>query len=1053
MTSFLVHGLWLKSSGLHLWIEQVEGHKVVLFDALPPDVLPPALETILRDKVFRHRVKTTLMTPKGRVVSLSVPTASFTPEQAVRVLAQLATINSTTATQEQLMTIGADLQWLVHMYQGLLRMVRAGRVLLKMSFADGQWWPNWQLSTGLGERGWIAQMTAAAPGILIKNGGQTVAEDIADELTHWIANSLLSGLRNSPRATKWHDFSRALLDSTPLRRGSAQLVGALNDWKNSITTIDIQLVLIVEEPPTDHKQTHSGHNADDEVVFSTDPADAIWPIRVQVRSGVDSPLPIKKTMIDRATWMRLEALLKEAILVAPEIDPQRSVPSNHPAAHTMARYSLEQMDSAGEWDAYVSTAELIDFVAKTDALARRGIMVMLPKTWGKPPTTARLVVDEPSDNVTGARIGLDQIVEYNWRVSIGDVELNDEEMRQLVQSKSGLIQLRGQWVMADAATAKRVGEYMTELAATSRKKRRKELDQAMMQAALAKANNQPDWQELAAYADELAERFNNEYASFGEVSLADLREIALKALEEEPIEFTGSSWQASMMGGIHDLPAPEPVEIPDSVHAELRDYQRRGVDWLAWMSAQNLGAVLADDMGLGKTLQLLTLEAVERTAKISADKHTHSKPTLVVAPTSVVGNWAREAGKFVPDLRILVHHGGNRNHGEKLMQQIENHDIVITSYGTIQRDHKQLAAIEWERVVLDEAQQIKNSSTKVSKAVRSVPSRHRIALTGTPVENRLSEMRSILDFCNPGVLGSATFFRHHFAKAIEREHDEVMTERLRRFTAPFILRRLKSDPTITVNLPDKTETILTVDMTPEQAALYTAYVEGVKQQLEQAQGIAKRGVVLAALTKIKQICNHPAHFLGDGSALTIKGKHRSGKVEELMRLINDAQEVDDRILVFTQYRAFGDLLAQYLSEYFGQKIPFLHGGVSKTGRDRMVEKFQNEADSPVMVLSLKAGGTGLNLTAANIVVHMDRWWNPAVENQATDRAYRIGQNRNVQVYKMITAGTMEESIQDILDGKTELASAIVGEGEGWITELSTQELAMLMSYKGRDAHD
>lgn len=277
-----------------------------------------------------------------------------------------------------------------------------------------------------------------------------------------------------------------------------------------------------------------------------------------------------------------------------------------------------------------------------------------------------------------------------------------------------------------------------------------------------------------------------------------------------------------------------------------------------------------------------------------------------------------------------------------------------------------------------------------------------------------------------------------------------MTERLRALTAPFILRRLKTDSAIVDDLPEKTETVVTVDMTSEQAALYKAYVDSVKTQLDQAEGMNKRGLVLSALTKIKQICNHPAHFLGDGSAMTIKGKHRSGKVAELMNLINDAVDSDQKLLIFTQYRAFGDLLVPYLSDYFGTTIPFLHGGVSKTGRDRMVEEFQTPDGPPAMILSLKAGGTGLNLTNASIVVHMDRWWNPAVENQATDRAFRIGQRKDVTVYKMITAGTLEESIQDILDGKTQLASAVVSEGEGWLTELSAEELAMLMSYRGRE---
>jgi len=397
-----------------------------------------------------------------------------------------------------------------------------------------------------------------------------------------------------------------------------------------------------------------------------------------------------------------------------------------------------------------------------------------------------------------------------------------------------------------------------------------------------------------------------------------------------------------------------------------------------------------------------------------------------------------------------VPRGGGGRGGEKFLEAAGKADLVITTYGTVSRDFNLLGEVSWQRVVLDEAQAIKNSATRSSKAVRSLPSEHRVALTGTPVENRLSEMRSILDFCNPGILGTASFFRNHFAKAIERNNDEEMSERLRALTAPLILRRVKTDPNIIDDLPEKSEQILTVSMTTEQAALYKALVNEVKKSLEDATGISKRGIVLASLTRIKQICNHPAHYLGDDSPVVIKGKHRSGKVKELMRIVDAATESGERLLIFTQYKAFGDILQPYLSEQLGHEIPFLHGGVTKNKRDQMVEDFQADDGPQAMILSLKAGGTGLNLTAASIVVHMDRWWNPAVENQATDRAFRIGQRRNVQVYKMITAGTLEESIQDILDGKTQLAGAVVGEGEGWLTELEPDQLAELMSYRGKE---
>lgn len=1029
MSTHLLHALWLKNSGLHLWIEQVEGHKIVLSDAVPDNTFPDSVATLIRGKRFTHQVKTKLLTPKGREVTLQLPTIAFTPEQAVRVLSQIAAITPMMASSAQRATLAPDLMWMVRLYQGLEQFVRAGRLTIKLGYADHQWWPTWQLSSGLQERGWIAQMTAAAPGVLIANAGSSVAEDIADELPHWIANSLLQDLLDTPRSSEWHSFPEALMRSTPLRRGTAQLVSALNEWRDSMTSVNVQLVFIVEESSKDREDR-------------IDPADMLWPIRVRVRSGVDSPQPIMLSHYDSATKERLKALRREAILVAPILEKQGTDSNVTPTQ----LFELQREEGAGDWDCYVTTDQLVDFIG--DAAARlksRGFNVLLPRSWDQQETKAHLRLSDPAEASTQATIGLDKIVDYDWHMSVGDIELTEAEMVELVRSKSGLIHLRGEWVMADTAAIRRIGDYMKDVAAQSRKRKKQALDTAVMEAELAKANDDPRWPMLEARAEKLAEEFNNEFAEFGQVTLAELRELALKAQENEPIAYTGSPWHASLAGGSmgKDSPAPQRVSIPDTVHADLREYQRRGVDWLYWMAHNHLGAVLADDMGLGKTLQLLSLEAVERSEQ-------QRGPTLVIAPTSVVGNWSREAHKFVPTMRVAVHHGTSRKADDEFIQLAQSRDVIVTSYGTAARDFELLGKITWRRVVLDEAQHIKNSATKVSKAVRSLPSEHRVALTGTPVENRLSEMRSILDFCNPGVLGSASFFRNHFARAIEREHDEDMTERLRALTAPFILRRLKTDSAIVDDLPAKTETVVTVDMTSEQAALYKAYVDSVKTQLDQAEGMNKRGLVLAALTKIKQICNHPAHFLGDGSAMTIKGKHRSGKVAELMNLINDAVDSDQKLLIFTQYRAFGDLLVPYLSDYFGTTIPFLHGGVSKTGRDRMVEEFQTPDGPPAMILSLKAGGTGLNLTNASIVVHMDRWWNPAVENQATDRAFRIGQRKDVTVYKMITAGTLEESIQDILDGKTQLASAVVSEGEGWLTELSAEELAMLMSYRGRE---
>lgn len=1040
----LIHGFWQKQSGLHLWIEQVDGHKIVTGSGIIPGTFPPVIEDLIVGKRYRHRVDMHLMTPKGRERKLPVPTIACTPEQAVPVLAAIAAIvddtkgpddpaSSPQATPEQCATLAPDLLWLAHMYRGLTAFARAGRVTIKLGFFERQWYPTWQLAAGLGERGWLVSMTKAAPGVITINGGPTIVEDIADELLHWIVNSLISAEYHRPRPTPWHDFAAALVESNPLRRGGATLVSALNKWRDSIAAIDVQLVLMIEEPDP---------NPDFEPAGGSNPQ-PIWPVRVQVRSGVDAPMPIHPANFDHATNRRITALRREAQLITPYLNPDRPDPDSSLVA------ALRNADNAGDWDVYLTTDELLSFI--NDAVPRlreRGIIVMLPRMWRRQAVTAHMHLRDDEEATAAPQLGLDHIVAFDWRVSIGDIDLTDKEMSDLVAAKSGLINLRGEWVLADAASIRSISQYMEQLRKSSTGSIMNQLKQAKQRLAAAKTAGD-DTAEIERTIEELTAALDN--PSSGEISLKELRELNLTAETTDPIAVTGHDWQVSLIGGAirHELPAPRRIPIPANVTASLREYQRRGVDWMYWMARQGLGAVLADDMGLGKTLQLLALEAAERepTTAESAGQVGKVGPSLVIAPTSVVGNWAREAKKFTPHLKILVHHGTERKKDQEFLGTVTDYDIVITSYGVASRDYQLLGQQHWHRVTLDEAQHIKNSSTKISKAVRSLPADHRMALTGTPVENRLLELRAILDFCNPGILGSVSFFKHHFSKPIEVTGDEKKQEQLRNLTAPFILRRLKSDPAIIGDFPEKTETVITVDLTKEQAALYTAYVNDLTTQLEQAEGIGRRGLVLASLTKIKQICNHPAHFLGDGSPMLRGTHHRSGKVEELMQIVENARDHGEKVLIFTQYKAFGDMLTPYLSDYYGQKIPFLHGGVSKSGRDIMVQQFQAPDGAPAMVLSLKAGGTGLNLTAANIVVHMDRWWNPAVENQATDRAYRIGQDKNVFVYKLITAGTVEERIHDIISGKSELAAAMIAQGEGWLTELSDAELATLLSYR------
>ncbi|WP_394280866.1 DEAD/DEAH box helicase [Corynebacterium sp.] len=1034
MADYLVHGLWLADSGLNLWVEQVHGHRIILPSQVPSGTFPPVIEAMLNDDQFRRRVSATLQTPKGRQVNLRIPAAAFAPNEAISFLEQISFLDqdSPAATRTQRESVAPDLYWILRMYKGLTEFIRAGRVSIRVQYIDNQWFPEWQLGTGLEERGWLADMIAAAPGVIVVNN-VNLSESIAQTFVHWITSARLSHVLEEERPYPLHDFVDSLLRSQPLRRGGPQLLKHITAWNGSITAVNVQMVFIVEQPDAD-------------ATFSSDGSGDRWPVRIQVRSGTDAPRPIRLAELDPTSTEKLKGSLRRAMAITPRVDA-----TLHPPVGAQG-----DPNNVGDWDTYLTTDQIVEFV-QHDAAALRaaGFAVMLPRAWSTAETTAKLHVaraHDPADDATVTRLGFDQLLTYDWRLSVGDVDLTDEEMAELVNSKTGLIKLRGEWVLADTSSLSKISDYMEQLAAQSRAGLKRRMEQAAMRAEIAKSNGAEDAEELAAEAERLREEYNAaasgegdlEDGESGMVSAAELRELALESMASEPIEFEGSPWFTSLIGG-QDRPAPLRLDIPDTVTAELREYQRRGVDWLYFMSRNNLGAVLADDMGLGKTLQLLTMLAVEH------ERGDVAGPTLVVAPTSVVGNWANEAARFVPGLKVAVHHGSDRLHGAELFEAMETLDVLITSYGVVGRDFSELSQFDWDHVVLDEAQAIKNSSTRASKSVRAIPARHRIALTGTPIENRLSEMRSILDFVNPGMLGSATFFRNHFAKAIEGSRDEdlaaEMGERLRRLTAPFILRRLKTDPSIIDDLPEKAEEIVVVDMTTEQAAMYKALTDSMQRALSERSGMARKGLVLATITRIKQICNHPAHYLGDGSPVTLNGAHRSGKVEKLMELLRKAVEEDRRVLIFTQYKAFGDILQPYISSRLGEDIPFLHGGVSKNKRDNMVAHFQSEDGPRAMLLSLKAGGTGLNLTAASMVVHMDRWWNPAVENQATDRAYRIGQDKNVDVYKMITRGTMEESIQDVLDGKMQLAGTVVGEGEGWITELEPDDLQRLMAYR------
>ena len=629
---------------------------------------------------------------------------------------------------------------------------------------------------------------------------------------------------------------------------------------------------------------------------------------------------------------------------------------------------------------------LVDHGVET--LRGRGVEVLLPRAWTRVRTAVRVVASEPGTEAvdSGRRLGLDQLSDVNWEMIVDDEPLDAAEVQMLLDTATDLVRLRGRWVRADSGALRRAARFLA-----SRKG--------------------------------------------GPVTPRALT-AALMSEEAEGVEVEAPT----TLGWIPSSSSIR-LELPDWFRATLRPYQLEGVRWLTALTRADTGAVLADDMGLGKTMQVLALTASE----VAADTR---GPTLVVAPLTLVATWAREAATFAPELRVAVHHGTGRDKGEGAAERLGAADLVLTSYGTATRDVDLLAEVPWRRLVADEAQTIKNPGTATARALVAIPAQHRIALTGTPVENRLDELRAVMEFVNPGALGSASTFRARFAVPIESHRDEAAASRLRALAAPFVLRRLKSDPRVAADLPEKQHIRVDAPLTREQATLYRAVVEDMLEQVKDAEGVARKGAILSGLTALKQVCNHPAHYLGDGSALLRGGTHRSGKLAALDEVLTEILDADEKVLLFTQYRAFGDLLMPMLERRAARSVPFLHGGVSAAGRAEMVRDFQRPDGPSVMLASLRAGGTGLTLTEANHVVHLDRWWNPAVENQATDRVHRIGQTRVVQVRTLVAPGTVEDRIDELLESKRELADMTLGPLAGVLTEMDDADLAALVSLRG-----
>jgi len=717
-------------------------------------------------------------------------------------------------------------------------------------------------------------------------------------------------------------------------------------------------------------------------------AEPAWQLQIQIRSAVDgrsldaaafwAESPYDSTFLGRHLMNRREQLLAEltrAARVVPELKPV--------------------LTSSGCSEVSLSTQAAHAFIYQhAPQLAAGGFKVILPD-WATSeafPLGLCLHVEPAGDasgqtpeGVSVGSIGLNTLLNFDWRIAVGDENLTVEEFERIAANKAPLAKVRGRWAHLDAQAAQAAVRFLQ-----GRRSGRLTLLEAIR---------------LVGGVEEL--------------------ETGLPI-----VGLNGASWLDDLLS--HNATKTlEAVGQPADFRGMLRPYQLRGLNWLALLDRLGIGACLADDMGLGKTIQFLALLLHER------QDGNPVGPTLLFSPMSVVSNWHREANRFAPSLRVLVHHGPDRPLGEAFAKAAADHDLVVTTYGLAHRDFKDLSRIAWHRIAMDEAQKIKNPNAVQSTAIRNLGGARRVALTGTPVENHLSELWSIMETLNHGLLGSAAAFRRRFAIPIEKLGDDRCAERLRRMIRPFILRRLKTDPTVECDLPDKMEMRVYCNLTPEQAAHYARLVEELLSEVDRSSGIRRRGLILATITRLKQVCNHPEQLLRAKGPLD----RRSGKCERLVEMLEEVLDEGDAALVFTQYREMGLLLERLLCDRLRTDLLFMHGATPAKTRDEQIDRFQDpDSSTRIFILSLKTGGFGLNLTRANHVFHFDRWWNPAVEEQATSRVHRIGQSRRVQVHKFVCIGTIEDRIDQVLSEKSALADRIIGSGDDWLTSLSTREL-------------
>ena len=633
---------------------------------------------------------------------------------------------------------------------------------------------------------------------------------------------------------------------------------------------------------------------------------------------------------------------------------------------------------------------------ESQRLLALGTEVRLPSWWEKIKVAKPKLKINANTTATPSFLGLETLIDFDWKISTNGVDLSEEQFAELLEQKKRLVKSGGKWFALNPEFIAQIKKIMAKKEA-----------------------------EGITFRELLEQEFSSETNEPKE------------AFDEVQFAFEKNRFYKEMIQRLTNLQKVKEYELPTTLNATLREYQKKGMDWLLHLRELGFGSLLADDMGLGKTVQLIAY------LLYCKENNLLSSASLIVAPTSVLGNWQKELEKFAPSLKVKLHYGSNRAKEKAFVRELEDVDVVLTSYSLAQIDQDDFKNYQWDMLCLDEAQNIKNAGTKQSRAIRSFAAKHKIALSGTPIENRLSELWTIFDFINPTYLGSMQSFQARFALPIEKEQDKKTAKKLRRYIQPFFLRRTKQDKEVALNLPDKEEEKEYCHLTAEQASIYETIVRDSLEEVEKLDGFARRGYILKMLGKLKQICDHPSLYLKEEQPKKII--ERSEKMKKVSELVDAILENNENCLIFTQYLQMGEMIQECLAKKHKKEVHFLRGSTTKAQRDKMIDRFQNK-EFPILILSLKAGGTGLNLTAANHVIHFDRWWNPAVENQATDRAHRIGQERFVHVHKLITIGTLEEKIDEMLEKKQQLNENIVS-SETWLTELTQEELKELLVYE------